>query len=60
MYFLSFSLNYRLFSVKFGKRPDGIKVYVTTNIVNNEYGNVSVIDTATNNVTATVNVGKGP
>ena len=36
--------------------PDGTKVYVA-----NEYGNtVSVIDTATNTVTATVNVGSGP
>ena len=34
--------------------PDGTKVYVT----NYESDNVSVIDTATNNVTATVKIGK--
>jgi YVTN family beta-propeller protein len=36
--------------------PDGLKVYVA----NYNDNNVSVLDTATNNVTTTVNVGKGP
>jgi len=35
--------------------PDGTKVYV----VNYDYGTVSVIDSATNTVTATINVGGG-